>query len=104
MIINSLTLELHQLKKNFVRQNEVFHFNSKILNKIIGKGKVYGVKRGLPYLSMFKTLKSRKNTFVKPRKNSSFKESSSKQAPKCTTCNKLGQVTNKYFSRLFEKY
>ena len=68
IINNSLTLELHQLKKNFVRQNEVFHFNSKILNKIIRKGKVYGVKRGLRYLSMSKTLKSRKNTLLNQEK------------------------------------
>ena len=82
----------------------MFQHISKILNQIIEKEKVNGDRRGLGYLSKFETLTSGKTTFMKPRENSSFRESSSKQAPKCTICNKYRHVTNKCFSRFFEKY
>ena len=71
---------------------------------MVKKEKAHRDKRRSDYLSKSKTPTSGKTIFVKPKENSSLEESFSKQATKCTTCNKSRYVANECFSRYFENY
>ena len=72
--------------------------------KWLRKRKPIGIRDRSGYLSKSKTPTSGKTIFVEPKENSSLEESFSKQATKCTTCNKSKYVANECFSRYFENY
>ena len=102
--IITLILSQINLERTYGVKNEVFHYNYKILNEIIEKEKVYQDKRGLSYLSKFKTFITGKTTFMKLKERSFFQGIFFKQVSKCIIDNKSGHVDDKCFSKLFEKY
>ena len=68
-------------------------------------GRLLETKKDLYYINKSKNSMSGKTTCVKLKKSSTFGESTSKQEPKCITCDKLRHLAlaNKCYNRLFKK-
>ena len=72
-------------------------------NKIISKGKSFGVKRGLWYLDEFTTPNSGKTNFVKTKKVIPIVQTPTRAMYTCSFCHINGYISNRCHIRKFEE-